>query len=477
MFVLFDTKRYCHKEEIQGEIPGFFKISKDVMKIVWASMLESFLVALVTIFDGIQVAKIGNVASAAVTICRQPYFILVCLAMSLSIALSAIIARRKGQQDIVRANKTIHLGFVIALVGSLILSSLFLVLVEPLCLLMQAQEDTLPLAKTYLSILSIGFVFNCLAISLNASQKGIGNTKISLISNISANAVNIFLNYCLIQGNLGFPSLGIKGAALATIIGQMVCFLISLTSVMLQKDYIKFRFRRLFSFYKETFKPFFKLLPTIVIEQLLMRFGFVAFSIVVNGLGTTDTYIHGVCNDINSLLFTLADGFSIGTAAIVGMKLGEKRIDLAIIYAKVSMILSVTCGIIMCSIMIVFRKWFVNLYEPDSLYKLNMASNVLLIAAAACVFQNIQWVNTGILRSAGDSKFTATTSLISVAIIRPILAYVLIYLLFSHADETGSIVKGLGVYGAWIAQLFDQMLRMSANVLRFHSRKWTKIKV
>ena len=474
---LFNTAHFCYEDEKQGEIPGFFKISKDVMKIVWASMLEAFLVALVTIFDGIQVAQLDNVASAAVTICRQPYFILVSLAMSLSVALSAIISRRRGQQDIIRANKTLHLGFVISFVGSILLSVIFMILVEPLCLLMQAEQDTLPLAKTYLTILSAGFIFNSLSLTFNACQKGMGNTKISLISNVTANVINIFLNYCLIQGRLGFPRLGIAGAALATIIGQSVCFIISLVAVLRQKDYIKFSFRKIFSFDKDTFRPFFKLMPTIIIEQLLMRFGFMVFSIIVNGLGTTDTYIHGVCNDINSLLFTLADGFSIGTAAIVGMKLGEKRIDLAIVYAKVAMILSVTCGIIMCSLMIVFRKYIVGLYKPDSVYKLNTACNVLLIASAACVFQNIQWVNTGILRSAGDTRFTATTSLISVALIRPILAYLLIYLVLTHTNADGTVVKGLGVYGAWVAQLFDQMIRMSANVLRFHSRKWTRIKV
>ena len=104
MIGILDTKRYCRENEIQGEIPGFFKISKDIMKIVWASMIESFLVALVTLFDGIQVASIGNetianIANAAITICKQPYFVLVCLAQSLNVVLSAIIARRKGQKD------------------------------------------------------------------------------------------------------------------------------------------------------------------------------------------------------------------------------------------------------------------------------------------------------------------------------------------------------------------------------------------
>ena len=313
--------------------------------------------------------------------------------------------------------------------------------------------------------------------TFNACQKGIGNTKISMISNVVSNLVNIFFNYCLITGQFGFPSLGITGAGIATIIGQFVCFIISLIAIYLQKDYIKFRFKNLFKWNRSIFKPIMKLLPAVTIEQVLMRIGFILFAIIVNGLGTTDTYIMGVCNDINSLLFTLADGFSIGTAAIVGHKLGEKRIDLAIVYAKVAMILSVSCGIMICIVMILIRRPIINLYNPSNEYKFNVINNALLIAAAACIFQNIQWINTGILRSAGDSRFTAMTSLLSVTIIRPLVTYVCVYLIFNHIDENGNTIRGLGVYGAWIAQFVDQALRMTFNLLRFHSRKWTKINV
>lgn len=477
MIKIFDTNKYCKESEKQGKIPSFFKISKDVMNIVWASMIESFLVALVTLFDGIQVAAIGNEANAAVTICKQPYFIMICLAQTLNVILSAVIARRKGQKDVENANKTMHIGIGIAFLLSIVLSLLFVLFARPLCLLMQAKEDTIDLATTYLSILASGFIFNGLSLTLNACQKGVGNTKISMISNVFANLVNVFLNYCLISGRLGFKALGIAGAAIASVAGQAVAFIIALIAVLRQKDYLKFNFKRLFVWDKENSFAIFRLLPTILIEQLLMRFGFMLFSIIVNGLGSSDTYIQGVCNDINSLLFTLADGFSIGTAAIVGHKLGEKRIDLAIIYAKVAMILSVTCGVIICIIMILFRRELVGLYRPDSEYKINTSCNCLLIAAAACIFQNIQWVNTGILRSAGDTKFTATSSLFSVALIRPLTSYVLIYILFHHVSETGEVVKGLGVYGAWISQFIDQAIRMTLNLFRFHSRKWTRIKV
>lgn len=474
---LFNTKKYCKEDEIQGEIPSFLKISKDIFAIVWASMIESLLVALVTLFDGIQVAEIGNVANAAVTICRQPYFILISIAQSLNVTLSSIIARRKGQKDQKNANSTMNLGLCISFFSSLVLSLIFIAFSKKFCELMGAKEDVLPYATIYLKIISAGFIFNGLAMAMNACQKGVGNTKISMISNVVANIVNVFLNYCLISGRLGFKAYGIIGAALATIIGQFVCFLIALIALILQKEYIHFSIKKIFNFNLSTFKPFLKILPVLLVEQLLMRFGFIIFARIVNGLGTIDTYIQGVCNDINSLLFTLSDGFSIAAAAIIGHKLGEKRIDLAIVYSKVSMILSVSCGILLCIFMVIFRKNLVGLYKPDSLYKFNTACNALLIAASACVFQNIQWVNTGILRSAGDSKFTATTSLLSVVIIRPLISYLFIYVLFYHYDSNNVLLKGLGVYGAWIAQLIDQLIRMTCNLLRFHSRKWAKIKL
>lgn len=474
---LLDTNRFCRQEEKLGPIPNFLKISKDIMKVVWPSMLEAFLVAFVLMFDGIQVAAIGNEANAAVTISKQPYFIMVCLVQSLNIALSAVVARRKGQGDIQGANRAVHFGVCASFVFSCLLSLAFIFLAKPLCLLMQAEADTLPYALTYLKILSAGFIFNALAMTFNACQRGIGNTKISMVSNMVANLVNVFLNYCLISGRLGFPSLGIKGAALATIIGNFVSFSIALIAIAMQKDYVKLSIKRLFKWNKETIAPFKQIWPAVLVEQLLMRFGFMLFAIIVNGLGTEDTYIQGVCNDINSLLFTLADGFAIGTAAIVGHRLGERRTDLAIVYAKVAMILSVTCGIIVCLIMIIIRKPIISLYKPDSDYKMNTAANCLLIAAAACIFQNIQWVNTGILRSAGDTKFTARTSLLSVAIIRPIVSFILIYELFRHTDPNGVMVQGLGVYGAWVAQFIDQGIRMTLNIFRFKSRKWTKIRV
>ena len=462
---LFDTSTYVDKDKVEGEIPKFKKVAKDVMKIVWPSMLEGFLVALVTMFDGIQVSSIGNDANSAVTITKQPIFLMISFIVAINIALTAIVSRRFGENNQEAVNKTMHEGIKITTIVAIILSIIFCIFTEPLCKLMGATVNTIEYAKTYLFIMSAGFIFNALRLTINACQRGIGKTKISMWTNLVANVVNICLNYVLINGHFGFPQLGIAGAAIATIIGNAVSFIISLLTIFQSNGYLRLRIKNLFKLDNETLGNIGRILPSTLLDQLLIRFGFIIFALIVNYLGDDATYVHGVCQDINSLIFTLADGFSIGTAAIVGHRLGEKRKDLALVYAKVSMIISFACAILVSIFVVTCRGMLIDLYKPETVYREDSAKLILMIAAIMMLPQNTSWVMTGILRGSGDTKFTAIVSLICVVLVRPISALVLCYPL------------GLGVLGAWIGMIFDQVVRLTLNTRRFRQKKWLQIKV
>lgn len=465
MIKVFDTNRLVRDELKQGEIPKYKAVTKNVMKVVWPSMVEGFLVALVTMFDGIMVSSIGNDANSAVTITKQPIFFMICFITALNIALTAIVSRRFGAKNKEAVNRTMYEGIKLSFIISAILSVIFVLCARPLCLFMGATSNTIDYATTYLTIIASGFIFNGLRLTINACQRGIGKTKISMWTNLIANLVNIGLNYLLIGGNFGFPELGIAGAAIATVIGNAVAFIICLATILLPKGYLKLDLRQLFKIDKVTLNDIKNILPSCFVDQIFMRIGFILFALIVNYLGDDATYVHGICNDLNSLMFTLADGFSIGTAAVVGHRLGEKRKDLAIVYAKVSMTLSLFCAIIICIFMISAKNVLIDLYKPETEYRFNMASNIMLIAAFITFPQNIQWVITGILRGSGDTKFTATTSLISVTCVRPLISFLLCYPI------------GLGVIGAWIGMFIDQSLRMVLNVWRFRKYKWIEIQV
>ena len=462
---LFDTSKYVEADRVEGEIPKFKKVAKDVMKIVWPSMLEGFLVALVTMFDGIQVSGIGNNANSAVTITKQPIFLMISFIVAINIALTAIVSRRYGEKNQEAVNKTMYQGIKISGLVAIVLSVIVCVFAEPFCRLMGATENTIEYATTYLTIISAGFIFNALRLTINACQRGIGKTKISMWTNLVANVVNIFLNFVLINGHLGMPKMGIAGAAIATIAGNAVAFIISFITILSPKGYLKLNLQEFIKIDKETLRNIGQILPSTLIDQLLIRFGFIIFALIVNYLGDDATYVHGVCQDINSLMFTLADGFSIGTAAIVGHRLGEKRKDLALVYAKVSMLISLGCAILVSVFVVSARGMLVGLYKPETIDRENSAKLILLVASVMMLPQNTSWVMTGILRGSGDTKFTALVSLICIVFVRPISAFVLCYPL------------GLGVLGAWIGMIFDQIVRLVLNTRRFRQRKWLQIKV
>ena len=136
---------------------------------------------------------------------------------------------------------------------------------------MGATVNTLEYAKTYLFIISAGFIFNGLRLTINACQRGIGKTKISMLTNLVANIVNVCLNYLLINGYYGFPTLGIAGAALATVIGNAVAFLISFATILPKKAYLRFDIKEFFKIESDTFKNIMQILPSTLFDQLYLR--------------------------------------------------------------------------------------------------------------------------------------------------------------------------------------------------------------
>ena len=199
MLSLFKTEKMVKKDEIQGEIPKYSKVTKDVMKIVWPSMVEGFLVALVTMFDGIMVSSIGNNANAAVTITKQPIYFMICFITALNIAITAIVSRRFGAKNQQLVNRTMHEGLKLSALIAIFLSIVIAIFARYFCKWMGATEHTIDYATTYLTIIASGFIFNALRLTINACQRGVGKTKISMWTNLVANVVNIFLNYVLIE--------------------------------------------------------------------------------------------------------------------------------------------------------------------------------------------------------------------------------------------------------------------------------------
>lgn len=459
---LFSVTNMVKSNQIIGEVPTSKNVYRTFFDVAWPSALETLLVGLVGSIDTMMVGGLGEGAIAAVGITNQPKFILLAAIFSLNVGITAVVARRKGEGDQEGANKVLRAGMLLTSLISLIMAIIGFIYASSILKFAGAEDSYLADAISYFRVLMVSIFFTALNLTINAAQRGCGNTKIAMRTNIVSNIVNLIFNYLLINGIWIFPRLEVKGAAIATCLGTIAACGISIYTLLKKDGFLSLFYKAPWTLEKKTLRPIMKVSSSAFVEQVFMRIGFLAYAIIVARLGTTAYTTHLICMNILNLSFSFGDGFAIAASSLVGQSLGSKRPDMSIIYGKTGQRISFLVSTLLFIIFISGRNFLVSLFTTEANI-IALGSGILIIIAFTTHAQTAQVIISGCLRGAGDTIFVAITSLVSVAVIRPLLTYLLCFPL------------GLGLYGAWYSLLIDQFLRLTLNYIRFSSGKWTKI--
>ncbi len=436
------------------------------LKMAWPSVVESFFVAFVGMVDSMMVSKLGSYAVAAVGLTTQPKFVGLAMFIATNVAVSALVARRKGQGDREDANRILMTALLFVLIAGVVVSVLCVIFADPIIHFMGSESDTHDSAVLYFRIIMGGILFNIITLVINAAQRGSGNTKISMRTNLTSNAVNVVGNFLLINGNLGFPALGIKGAAIATVIGSAVACGMAIFSVFEQRSFvclpwaIKNKLRTTW----ENGKQIFKLAFSVFIEQILIRIGFMSVSIMAANLGTWQYSTHLVAMNVMALSFSFGDGMQQAAVSLIGQSLGQKNPEMAKKYGTICQRMGNVISVVLSVTYIFAGRWFFGLYFTDPL-QIDLGVQIMRLMVFIVLMQVAQVIYMGCLRGAGDVKFTTMASTISVTLVRPITSFIFAYTL------------SLGVIGIWIGVICDQVCRLILTQVRFKSGKWTELKI
>lgn len=460
----FSIDYMLKKDEILGSLPTTREVYKNSFNMSWPCAFEAVLVSLVGSIDIMMVGGLGAEAIAAVGLTNQPKFVLLAMIFSLNVGVTAIVARRKGAEDFKGANSCLKQSIILSFIISLIMAISGYIFANEIMLFAGAGEDVINDSVAYYKILMVSIVFTSLSLTINAAQRGVGNTKISMRTNVVANIVNLIFNYFLINGIWIFPRLEVRGAAIATTLGSIVGFLMSVFSVYYNTRILDLRGKGNWKFDKATMKAFLSISGSSVVEQVFMRIGFFSFAIIVAALGTIAFATHQICMNVINLSFCFGDGLSAAAASLVGQNLGAKRPDKAKIYGKIGQRMAFIVSTVLFFVFILARKQIIMLFNSEE-HIVSLGGMIMIIIAFTTHAQTSQTVYNGCLRGAGDTKFVALISFISIALIRPGLAWILCF------------PANLGLKGAWIALFADQTMRYILGKKRFDSGKWTKIKI
>lgn len=438
---------------------------KDVFTIAWPSLVELTLTQLASMVDMIMVGKLGAAALTSIGLTTQPKFLIISVFSALNVGTTALVARYKGQNKPEKSNRILRQALLIMLFLSILVSVSIFIFSESIIKFMGATDNiTLKDGTIYLQIQMLGITVLGLTSTITAALRGAGNSKTAMLYNLSGNLINVIFNYLLIYGNMGFPKLGVAGASIATVIGQIFAFIFSVISVTGNRNYIRIRI-------KDNFKPDLKLMKKIsdigipaLIEQLVMRTGMIIYAKTVASLGTVAFATHQICMNVQALSFMNGQAFAVSATSLVGQSLGKRREDMAKLYATRARRTGMSISVVLMLLFFFFPDFIVSLYNNDPEI-IKSGTVIMMMMALIQVPQGSQFIVSGILRGAGDTKATAIITTVTTLIIRPALAIFMVNSLH------------WGLQGAWIALIIDQLLRSGLVLHRFNSGKWlSKIK-
>ena len=441
-------------------------ITKEAVRMAWPAVCESFFIALAGMVDSLMVSSMGASAVAAVGLTTQPKFMGLALFFAMNVSVSALVARRRGEKNQRSANQILLVAILFVIVATVVISLACVMWANEIINFCGSAPETHEPAVIYYRIIMGCMIFNVLSMVINAAQRGSGNTMIAMRTNIVSNVVNIIANYLLIQGHLGFPALGIAGAAIATVFGTVIACIMSFASLFRRDGFVS-----IYYIMEQQIRPalepvisIIKLGFSVFIEQILMRVGFMSTAMMAAKMGTNALAAHQVGMNILGLTFSFGDGMQVAAVALIGRSLGEGSPDKAKAYGKTCRMIGLGISCVLAVVYFFGGEWLYHLFFAEQeIVDIGVMINRIMIIIV--LFQVSQVIYMGCLRGAGDTTYTAIASTISVTIIRTSASYFF------------GFVMGLGMAGIWMGILADQISRFLFASIRFKQEKWTKIHI
>lgn len=436
---------------------GVLEVKKKLFQLSLPIFVEGMMDTIMGSIDTIMLSSYSDDAVAAVSMANQILFLIQVLACIVTTGTSILCAQYIGakkseeeQNDLIAASILMNVGMGVILT---ILMSLFYPIILNFLHLSGLVRNY---AGEYLNVINCFLWVQLISAVFSAVLRSYGKTKQCMYVSVGINACNIVLNYLLIFGKLGFPAMGIRGAAIATVSGRFLGFLMLM--------WILFDMRRKQSKWKICWKKIVQNMLRVITygipaagEQIsynLAQF-FVMFFVTMIGMKAVaaQSYLHTCVRFIYIFSMSLGEG----TAIMVGWSAGAREYEKADKACRFAGKCAFIFSMVMMTGMFVFRNQMFSLFTSDSeiagLAGTVLLANFLLETGRS---QNLVYANS--LRAVGDVKFPFYIGLVFMWGIAVGGSYFL------------GIVLDMGLFGVWIAQGLDECFRAVGMGIRWRKK-------
>ena len=377
-------------------------LRKEIVRLALPIALQQFMTALVGACDAIMLGKLSQDAMSAVSLATQVTFVFNLFMFAFMAGENMFVAQYYGKGDYTGISQVFSLVTKICGCIAVVFLAGTLFFPEQLMRILTNEETLIVLGSEYLRVIGISYVFSGIAQTFLAIMKNCGAVNMSTLINGVMVILNIALNAVFIFGLSGFPKMGIKGAALATVLATVVQFLWSVGYVLCRIRAVKFSLR---SCEKKLFGRFWQKAVPLLINNLAWGIGFSMYSVIMGHLGTDAVAANGIANISKNLVVCFCLGLGNAGSIIVGNRLGADRLQEAKEAGGTLTRTAIIAGIVSGLVLIALSPFITKMVDLTPTAR-GYLQKMLLICSYYIAGKSVNCMTIGgIFAAGGDSKF------------------------------------------------------------------------
>lgn len=366
--------------------------------------------------DTVMISSLGSAEIAAVGLVNQFVFFFMVATFGFCSAGAVFFSQYYGDRDINQVRRYLSITLQLVTLLSIVFTFVSLIWPSQIMGLLIPDKEVIYYGTGYLKLIALTFIMTGISQAFNTVLRSCNRAFEPLLVSIIAFFTNVFFNYVFIFGKFGAPALGVRGAAVGTIIARLVEIVILTGFVAFKRPQGQsIRPIELFKIHNQILSKFFKIAFPIIIAEVFWSLGQLMFSVAFARIGKDATAAVQLTNTIQNIFFIMVNAINTAAAVLIGQSLGAGDKDYAKVQATYFIAITLIFGAISMAILILMPDLLMKIYSNLELGIYQTARNLLIIRGIFIAFRFLNgMIFVGIFRAGGETKLPLIFELVTM---------------------------------------------------------------
>ncbi|MEI0579836.1 MATE family efflux transporter [Brachyspira pilosicoli] len=435
------------------------KVSSTLITLLVPILLSNTLNVVYNIVDSIWIGNIiGPLGLSAVAVSFPIMLIMGSFAFGVNMANGVIVSQYYGAKDYDSVSHVIKVSTTLGVIILFTVGSLMFIFAKKILIIMNTPKDAIDMALIYLRISIIGLPFAYSYFFISSILRAVGDSVRPLIFLIVSSLVNIILDPILIKGFFIIPEMGLKGAAIATVISQCISVLISTSYLRIKNSFIKIN-PFIFTFDINITKKIMKLAIPISSNQFIISFGWLIITRLISSFGDAASATVAIVNRVESLFIMPISALGNAVMTMSAQNIGANKLDRVKEIFKNGIVIGIIISSVMSIFSIINPHLLINMFTKD-IEVFEYSKSYIYTIMPIFIFYSIMFVCNGIINGAGKTIVIMVFSTSTTLILRTILAY--------------ALSEKFALIGIWASMGICYIINTLFSLYYYKSGKWQK---